>query len=419
MKWSSAHAGKHRMATENIIAALDIGTTKIVCLVGEMDDEQRIYVIGHGEAPAEGLKRGIVVDMEKTVGSIRRAVDDAQMISGTEIDRVTAGIAGEHIRSINSHGVIAVSRSDQEITAHDVRRAIDAARAVAIPVDRETIHVIPQNFSVDDQGGIKDPVGMSGVRLELEAHIVTASVTSAKNIYRALERCHLSVDHMVLESLALSQVLLTDSELELGVIVVDVGGDITNMSVFYDGAIRYTGVISLGAKNVTSDIAIGLRTSVDQAERLKTTHGAAVASMADPEEMVTVAGAVGRPDREVSRNVLASIIEPRMEEIFSLVMREIKKVGITDRLAAGIVLAGGGSLLPGAVELAEQIFDMQVRTGRIERIEHIPDELDSVRYATVHGLLRYGFQHEPLPGGKRGRVRSLLKRFENWITRRF
>ncbi len=407
------------MTNENIVAALDIGTTKIVCLVGEMDDEERIYVIGHGQSPAEGLRRGIVVDMEKTVTSVRKAIEDAQMVSGTEIDRITVGIAGEHIRSINSHGVIAVGRSDNEITSQDVKKAIDAARAVAIPVGREIIHVIAQDFSVDDQGGIKDPVGMSGVRLEVEAHIVTASVTSAKNIFRALERCHLGVDHIVLESVAISDVLLTAEEMEMGVIVVDVGGDITTISVFYDGAIRYTGVSFLGGKNVTSDIAIGLRTTVDQAERLKIQYGAALASIVDPEEMITVKGAVGRPDKELSRNVLASIIEPRMEEIFSLVLREIKKAGISDMPAAGIVLTGGGSMLAGMTELAEQIFDMPVRLGTIGRIEHIPDELDNVRYVTAHGLLHYGFRHEPLKGGRSGRVRGFLKRFENWITRRF
>ncbi len=407
------------MATENIVAALDIGTTKIICLVGEVDKEDRIYVIGHGQSPAEGLRRGIVVDMEKTVTSVRKAVEDAQMTSGTEIDSITVGIAGEHIRSINSHGVIAVARSDNEITSQDVRKAIDAARAVAIPVDREIIHVIPQDFSVDDQSGIKDPVGMTGVRLEVEAHIVTASVTSAKNIYRALERCHLNVDHIVLESVAVADVLLTGDEMDMGVIVVDVGGDITSVAVFYDSAIRYTSVVSLGGKNVTSDLAIGLRTTVDQAERLKVSYGAAMASLVDPEEMITVAGAVGRADKQVSRNVLASIIEPRMEEIFSLVTREIKKAGVTEMPAAGIVLTGGGSLMTGTTELAEQIFDMPVRLGMIDKIEHVPEELDNVRYVTAHGLLNYGFRNEPIRGAGGGRLRGFLKRFESWITRRF
>ncbi len=407
------------MGTDNIVAALDIGTTKIVALVAEMDDEGRVYVIGHGQTPAEGLKRGIVIDMEKTVASIKKAIGDAQMISGTEIDRVTVGIAGEHIRSINSHGVIAVGRSDNEITNGDIGKAIDAARAVAIPVDREIIHVIPQDYSVDDQTGIKDPVGMSGVRLEVEAHIVTASITSAKNIYRALERCHLAVDHVVLESLALSEVMLSESETEAGVIVVDIGGDMTNISVFYDSAIRYTGVVSLGGKNVTSDIAIGLRTSIDQAEQLKIARGAALASLVDPEEMISVAGVVGRPDKEVSRNVLASIIEPRMEEIFSLVAREIRRVGVTEIPAAGIVLAGGGAMLPGAIELAEQIFDMPVRPGRIDGIEHTPDEINDISHATSHGLIRYAFRHEPVKGSSGGGMKGWLKKFENWITKRF
>ncbi|HSG72705.1 MAG TPA: cell division protein FtsA, partial [Planctomycetaceae bacterium] len=248
------------MSRENIIASLEIGTTKIAVLVGEQDADGSIYVIGHGLAKPEGLRRGVVVDMEKTVKSIRRAIDDAELVSGVEIDSVTVGISGEHIRSINSHGVIAVSRSDNEITATDVSKAIEAARTVAIPVDREIIHVIPQEFSVDDQTGIKDPIGMTGVRLEVQAHIVTASVTTAKNIYRALERCNLGVDHIVMESLATSYSILDDNDLEAGVIQVDLGGDLTTIAVFHEGAIRHNSIVSLGGRNVTNDIAIGLRT---------------------------------------------------------------------------------------------------------------------------------------------------------------
>ena len=407
------------MASENIIAALDIGTTKICALVGEMDEEGRIYVIGHGLANADGLRRGVVVDMEKAVKSVRRAIEDAQLVSGTEIDSVTVGIAGEHIRSINSHGVVAVGWSDNEITTADVKRAIEAAKTVAIPVDREIIHVIPQQFSVDDQGGIKDPVGMSGVRLEVEAHIVTASVTTAKNIYRALERCHLDVDHVVLEGLALSHALLSEGEAENGVVVVDIGGDITNLAVFYDGAIRHTGVVSLGEKNVTNDIAIGLRTALKHAEELKQTYGAALASLVDPEEMIPVPAADGSVAKEVSRHVLASIIEPRTEEILSLVIREIKRANIGDLLAGGLILTGGGSLLPGTVELAEQLFDMPVKLSPLAGIEHTPDELQDGRFAAAHGLLIYGFQNEPHQSGHRGKVKGLLKRFENWISKQF
>jgi len=406
------------MADGRMVAALDIGTTKILALVGEMDEHGGIYVIGHGQTPSDGLRRGVVVDMDKTVKSIRKAVDDAQMVSGTEIDRVTVGIAGENIRSINSHGVVAVSRSDNEITSSDVRKAIEASRAIAIPVDREIIHVIPQAYSVDDQSGIKDAVGMSGVRLEVETHIVTVSVASAKNIYRALERCQLGVDHIVLESLAQSTVLLGEEETEAGCMIIDLGGEIACASLFYDGAIRHTAVVPLGGKNVTNDIAIGLRTSVGQAEQLKLTYGAALASSVDPDEMIQVPGVAGRPPRELSRNVLASIIEPRMEEILSLINKELKKVCRLDLFTAGIVLVGGGSLLPGTFELAEQIFDMPVRMGEIRGIAHTSDELGDARFATAHGLLVYGFNNEALVGGRGGALGSFFRKLEHWITRR-
>ena len=406
------------MTGEQIVAAVDIGTTKIVAIIAERDDEGGIFVIGHGIAPAEGLRKGVVVDMDKTVKSIRKAVEDAQLVSGVEVDRVTVGIAGEHIRSINSHGVIAVSRSDNEITAADVKRAIEAARTVAIPVDREIIHVVPQTFVVDDQSGIQDPIGMTGVRLEVEAHIVTASVTSAKNIYRALERCHLTVDNIVLESLALSHVLLNENDLEAGSVLVDIGGDITSVSVFYDGAIRHSAVVPLGGRNVTSDIAIGLRTSLPRAEELKLAHGAALTSLVDPTDMISVPGLAGRADREISRNVLASIIEPRQEEVFSLAARELRKGTAADALTAGMILTGGGSELPGVVELAEQIFDMPVRMGEMRGLAHVPDGLESPAFAAALGLLVYGFNAEPIDQPRGGKMRSWLTRLENWITKK-
>lgn len=407
------------MAEETIVAALDIGTTKIEAVVISVDETERAFVLGAGQAPADGLRRGVVVDMDKTVKSIRKAIQDAEMVTGTTIDSVTVGIAGEHIRSINSHGVVAVGRSDNEILAADVARAIEAARTVAIPVDREIIHVIPQTYSVDDQSGIKDPVGMSGVRLEVEAHIVTASITSAKNIYRALERCDLSIDHMVLESLALSRVLLKESDTENGTAVIDIGGDITNLSVFHDGAIRHTAVVSLGSRNVTNDIAIGLRTSVEQAEGMKISHGSALASRVDPEEMLLVEGMAGRQAREISCNVLASIIEPRMEEILALVARELKKAVRPDQLTGGLVLTGGGSLLPYTLELAEQMFDMPVRLGTIDGFDHVPDDLNSNRYAAGLGLALYGATHEPATQSKRGAVGGWLRKIENWISKQF
>jgi cell division protein FtsA len=407
------------MANDQIVAALDIGTTKILALVGEMDEQGTLHVIGHGVSPAEGLRRGVVVDMDKTVKSIRKAIDDAQMVSGVMIDRVSVGIAGEHIYSINSHGVVAVSRSDNEITAADVKRAVEAARTIAIPVDREIIHVIPQEYSVDDQTGVHDPIGMNGVRLEVEAHIVTASVTSARNIYRALERCRLGVDHMLLESLAIAEVITTPQETLSGCVVIDIGGDITNLSVFFDGSIRHTAIVGLGGRNVTSDIAIGLRLTVEQAEALKCTHGAALASTVDASETIVIPSAIDRSSRDISRHVLAAIIEPRMEEIFALIAKELKKAVRPDLFASGLILTGGGALLPGTIELAEQMFDLPVRLGRIRTFGSIPDDLNNSRFVTAHGLLYYGFHHEPEQVSGHGAVRKLMRRFEDWITRQF
>jgi cell division protein FtsA len=407
------------MAKENIVAALDIGTTKILALVGEMDEHGDIHVIGHGVSAAEGLRRGVVVDMDKTVKSIRKAIDDAQLVSGVLIDRVSVGIAGEHIYSINSHGVVAVSRSDNEITAADVKRAVDAARTIAIPVDREIIHVIPQEYSVDDQTGVHDPVGMNGVRLEVEVHIVTASVTSARNIYRALERCRLGVDHMLLESLAMAEVITTPQEISSGCVLIDIGGDITNLSVFFESTIRHTAVVGLGGRNVTSDIAIGLRLTVEQAEALKCTHGAALASSVDASETIVIPSAIDRSSRDISRHVLASIIEPRMEEIFSLIAKELKKAVRPDLFASGLILTGGGALLPGTIELAEQMFDLPVRLGQLRKFASTPDDLNTSRFVTAHGLLHYGFHHEPEQMAGHGAARRILRRFENWITRQF
>lgn len=407
------------MDAERIVAALDIGTTKIQALVGEMDEQGDIYVIGHGKAPADGLRRGVVVNMDKTVKAIEQAVKDAALTSGTEIDRVTVGIAGEHIRSINSHGVVAVGRTDQEITTADIDRAIEAARTVAIPVDREIIHVIAQSFSVDDQPGIKDPAGMSGVRLEVQAHIVTASLTTARNLYRALERCNLGVDHIVLESLAVSEAALTEEERENGVVVIDVGGELTGVSFFSEDAIQHSAVIPLGGKNVTNDIAIGLRTSVEQAETLKLGYGSALASLVDPEEMLSVPGAMGRADRELSQHVLASIIEPRVEEIFSLVHRELRRAGINESMIGSLVLTGGGTLMAGTAELCEQIFDVPVRPGQIRNIAATAEDCNDARYVTAHGLLIYGFEHEATIRRRRHGVKGWMRRLEEWIQRQF
>lgn len=407
------------MSHAHIITGLDIGTTKIAVVMAEMGPDDEIpRIVGLGVVPSDGLRRGVVVDLEKTVRSISKAVSDAELMAGVSAENVIAGIAGDHIRSINSHGVIAVSRSDNEITESDVARVIDAARAVAIPADREVIHVLPQEFIIDEQSGIKVPVGMSGVRLEAEVHIVTAASTAVRNIYRAINRCELEVKALVLESLASSYAILTDEEQELGVAVVDLGGGTSDIAVYFDNSIRHTSTVPLGGKNVTNDIAIGLRTPIEQAEDLKIKYGAALPSMVDADEMISVPGVGSRSTREISQNVLATIIGPRMEEILNMAQREIKKANYPETLAAGVVLTGGGALLPGTAELAEQIFDMPVRIGIPRGFDGLTDVATSPIHATGVGLVQYGVRHADEMGGK-GKTLGVLKRIEKWFNKHF
>jgi cell division protein FtsA len=381
------------MGKDNVVVGLDMGTTKIGAVIGEVNEEGKVRIIGLGTAPAEGLKRGVVVNLEQTVNSIIKAVQDAELMAGVKAESIYAGIAGDHIRSINSRGVIAVTRQDHEITQSEIERAIEAAKTVAIPMDREIIHVLPQEFTVDDQSGIKDPRGMGGTRLEVEVHIVTGSVTSTQNIHRSVKRAGYELLDLVLEPLAESQALLTPEEIESGVVLIDIGGGTTNLAIFYDGCIRHTAVISLGGRNVTNDLAIGLRTPVEQAEELKKSYGCALASLADPEEMIKVPGVGAREPREVSRSILAAIIEPRMEEIFSLALREVKKTSFSDILATGVVLTGGGSLLEGTEDLAEQVFDMPVKKGEVKGVSGLLDIAANPVNTTGIGLVLYGLRN--------------------------
>src|SRR6266487_252793 len=368
---------------------LDIGTTKISCIIAEANGEgvTALRVVGIGNAPSEGLRRGVVVDLEQTVGSIQRAVDEAQRMAGVPVKGVCAGIAGDHIRSINSRGVIAVSRKDNEIGPADVDRVVEAAKAVAIPMDREIIHVIPQEFIVDDQDGIKDPVGMSGVRLEAEVHIITGAVTSAKNICRAIQRAGFKVYDLVLEPLASSHAVLGPDERDLGVVLLDIGGGTTDVAVFFEGSIRHTAIVPCGGANVTNDIAIGLRTPIDKAEQIKIAHGCALASLVSSSEMVSVPGVGGRTDRQISRHVLASMIEPRMEEIFALANKEVKKNHFVEMLGGGVVLTGGTSLMPGMIELAEQVLEMPVRLGLPQGVQGFSANVADPRFSTGVGLV--------------------------------
>ncbi|HEY2955801.1 MAG TPA: cell division protein FtsA [Candidatus Eisenbacteria bacterium] len=382
---------------------LDIGTTKISCIVADQNGGGELRVIGVGNAPSEGLRRGVVVDLEKTVQSIQRAVEEAEQMAGVTVRAVTAGIAGDHIRSINSRGVIAVGRRDNEIAAADVERVVEAAKAIAIPMDREIIHVIPQEFIVDDQSGIKDPVGMSGVRLEAEVHIITGAVTSAKNICRAIQRAGARVADLVLEPLASSDAVLGADERDLGVVLLDVGGGTTDVAVFFEGSIRHTAIVPLGGANVTNDIAIGLRTPIEKAEQIKIQHGCALAALVRPDQTLAVSGVGGRADRQITRHVLASMIEPRMEEIFTIANREVKKNHFAELLGGGVVLTGGTSLMPGVVELAEQVFEMPVRLGLPRGLGGLSANVADPRFATGVGLVLHAAQAENGELGSRER----------------
>ena len=389
---------------------LDIGTTKISCIIADQSATGELRIIGIGNAPSEGLRRGAVVDLEKTVASIVRAVEEAERMAGVQAKGVHAGIAGDHIRSLNSRGVVAVSRKDNEIAPADVSRVIEAAKAIAIPTDREIIHVIPQEFIVDDQDGIKDPVGMSGVRLEAEVHIITGAVTSARNICRAIQRAGLKVYDLTLEPLASAAAVLDEDEKDLGVVLLDLGGGTTDVAVFHEGAVRHTSIIPFGGANVTSDIAIGLRTPIDKAETIKIQYGSALASMVSGDEVVSVSGVGGRGDKEISRHVLASMIEPRMEEIFAIANKEVKKNHFANLLGGGVVLTGGTSLMAGVSELAEQVFEMPVRLGVPSGLGGLAANVEDPRFATGVGLVLHAALQETGDDRHRERVPASAKK---------
>jgi len=408
------------LGKQNLIVGLDIGTTKIAVIISELEESGPPRIVGMGTSRSEGLKRGVVINLEKTVESITKALEDAEMMAGVKVNSVFAGIAGDHIRSINSRGVIALSGSRSEISPRDVERVINAARAVALPMDREIIHVLPQEYTVDDQSGIKDPIGMSGVRLEAEVHIVTGAVTSAQNIYRSVKKAGLEVCDLVLQPLASSYALLSPEEEELGVALIDLGGGTTDIAIFHDGSIRHTAVIGLGGNNVTNDIAIGLRTPVEQAEEIKKSYGCALSGLVDSDEMIKVPGVGGREPKEISRGVLAAIIEPRAEEIFSLVLREIKKTNYSDLLVAGVVLTGGGSLMEGMIELAEQIFDMPVKKGIPQGFSGLVDLVSTPIHSTGVGLILYGLEQLKEGKSKGGsKEKSWFRRMKNLFGQYF
>jgi cell division protein FtsA len=374
-----------------IVVGLDIGTTKICAIVGEISDDG-IDIIGIGTHPSKGLRKGVVVNIESTVGSIRRAIEEAEAMAGTEISHVYTGIAGGHIKGFGSRGVVALK--DKEVREADIARVIEQAKTVNIPVDREVIHVLPQEFIVDDQGGIKEPLGMAGYRLEAKVHIVTGAVASAQNIVKCANKTGLNVADIVLQPLASSEAVLTDEEKELGVCLVDIGGGTTDIAIFAGGSIIHTAVIALGGNNLTNDIAVGLRTPVHEAERIKQKYGCSLASLVDKQDMIEVPSVGGREPRVMGRQILSEILEPRVEEIFQLVHREIERNGFAELLTSGVVITGGSTLLPGMTELAEEVMGVPVRRGTPRGIGGLVDVVKSPIYATGVGLVVYGAKHQ-------------------------
>ena len=378
------------MSRKDFVVGLDIGTTKISCIVGEIVEsgpQPIIDIVGIGTAPSTGLRKGVVINIDATVESISKAVEEAELMAGVEISTVTTGIAGGHIKSFNSTGVVAIK--DKEISANDVQRVIDAAKAVAIPLDREVIHIIPQEYVIDEQDGIRDPIGMSGVRLESKVHIVTGAVSSAQNIIKCANKAGLNVSEICLEPIASAEAVLSQDEKELGVILIDIGGGTSDLAIFREGAVVHTGVLAIGGNHITNDIAVGLRTPQNEAEKIKVAHGCALASLVKPDETIEVAGVGGRKSRVLSRRLLAEIIEPRVEEIFNLIHNEILKSGYADLLSGGVVITGGSTLLEGMPEIAEMIFEMPVKRGLPQNIGGLRDIVNSPKHATGVGLLKY------------------------------
>lgn len=409
-----------KKSERNIITGLDIGTSKIVALVGEVTADGTIELIGIGRHPSRGLKRGVVVDIEATVNSIQRAVQEAELMAGCEVRTVYTGIAGSHIRSLNSHGIVAIR--DQEVSQADVERVIDAAKAVAIPADQKILHILPQEFIIDNQGSIREPVGMAGVRLEARVHIVTGSVSAAQNIAKCVRRCGLEVRDIILEQLASSHAVLTEDEKELGVCLVDIGGGTTDIAIFYEGAIQYTAVIPIAGDQVTNDIAMALRTPTKSAEAIKLSYGCAMPELANDHQMIEVLSVNERLDRKISTKSLSDVVSARYEELFSLVRNELRRSGFEDLVAAGIVLTGGASKVNGAIELAEMCFEMPVRHGAAQHISGLAEASENPALATSVGLLLHGFQQQ-YEGGYNVPVlsdgRGMWTRMKKWFNGNF
>jgi cell division protein FtsA len=407
---------------KKLIVGLDIGTSKVVAIVGEISLDGDIEIVGIGSSPSKGMKKGVVVNIESTVQSIQRAAEEAELMAGCQIHSVYVGIAGSHIRSLNSHGIVAIK--DKEVYRADLERVIDAAQAVAIPADQKILHILPQEYVIDDQEGIKEPLGMSGVRLEAKVHLVTCAVNAAQNIEKCIRRCGLEVEEIILEQLASSYSVLTDDERELGVCMVDIGGGTTDIAIFTEGSIRHTGVIPIAGDQVTNDIAMALRTPTQHAEEIKIKYACALTQLAGPDETIKVPSVGDRPPRDLSRQSLAEVVEPRYDELFTLVQAELRRSGYEDMVPAGVVLTGGTSKMEGVVELAEEIFHMPVRVGYPQTVRGLNDIVRNPIYATSVGLLQYGMEHRN-DGGKTSSAKSsgtsegFWSRVKAWLQSNF
>ena len=409
------------MSRENkeIIVGLDIGTTKVVALVAEVSPDDRLNVIGMGSQDSRGLRKGVVVNIEETVSTISRVIQEVELMADCRVKDVYTGIAGSHIRSFNSNGMVAIK--DKEVTTMDVERVIETARAMPIPADQEILHILTQEFIIDDQDGIREPIGMSGFRLEAKVHIVTGAVSAAQNIVKCVRRCGLEVNDLVLQPLASSYAVLSEDEKDLGVCLIDIGGGTTDLAVWTQGAIRHTSVIPIAGDQITNDIAMALRTPTREAEDIKCKFGCALSDLADPEDVLDVVGVDDRPSRKLSRRALADVIQPRVEELFELIQTELRRSGFEEVLSSGIVLTGGASIMPGMIELGEDVFHMPVRLGIPKYTDALADVIQTPRFATSYGLLL-----EAMAQRKRGLkvretrdVKQLFGRMRAWFEKNF
>jgi cell division protein FtsA len=405
---------------KNLIVGLDIGTSKIVAIVAEILPEGRLEIIGMGQAPSRGLKKGVVVNIESTVNAIQRALEEAELMADCKIREVYTGIAGSHIRSINSHGMVAIK--DKEVSQSDVDRVIETARAVIIPTDQQVLHILTQEFIIDGQEDVREPLGMSGVKLEVKVHIVTGAISAAQNIIKCVRRCGLEVRDLILQPLASSMAVLSEDEKDLGVCLVDIGGGTTDIAVFTGGAIRHTSVIPIAGDQITNDVAMALRTPTADAEDLKVKYGCALRQLADAKEMIEVLGVGDRPARQLSRQTLAEVIEPRVEELYSLVQAELRRSGFEELLSSGIVITGGSSAMEGMAELGEEVFHMPVRLGMPQYVGGLAEVVRNPRFATGVGLLLAGMdqhQRHHLATMQNGSVTQIFNRMKSWFQGNF